>query len=90
VIKKVKKNKRFKRLNGTLKNSTESALDKYFKTLNGTKPDNLYNLVIKEVEAPLLKKIMEYTENNQTQASKILGINRTTLRTKLKEYKLIK
>ena len=90
MIKKVKKNKRSKRLNGTLKNSTEFALDKYFKTLNGTKPDNLYNLVIKEVEAPLLKKIMEYTENNQTQASKILGINRTTLRTKLKEYKLIK
>ena len=90
MIKKVKKNNRFKRLNGPLKNSTESALDKYFKTLNGTKPDNLYNLVIKEVEAPLMKKIMEYTENNQTQASKILGINRTTLRTKLKEYKLIK
>ena len=90
MIKKVKKLKRSKRLNGTLKNSTESALEKYFKTLNGTKPDNLYNLVIKEVEAPLMKKIMEYTKNNQTQASKILGINRTTLRTKLKEYKLIK
>ena len=90
MIKKVKKLKRSKRLNGTLKNSTESALEKYFKTLNGTKPDNLYNLVIKEVEAPLMKKIMEYTENNQTQASKILGINRTTLRTKLKAYKLIK
>jgi len=90
VIKKVKKLKRSKRLNGTLKNSTESALEKYFKTLNGTKPDNLYNLVIREVEAPLMKKIMEYTKNNQTQASKILGINRTTLRTKLKEYKLIK
>jgi Fis family transcriptional regulator, factor for inversion stimulation protein len=90
VIKKVKKLKRSKRLNGTLKNSTESALEKYFKTLNGTKPDNLYNLVIREVEAPLMKKIMEYTENNQTQASKILGINRTTLRTKLKAYKLIK
>lgn len=90
MIKKVKKLKRSKRLNGTLKNSTESALEKYFKTLNGTKPDNLYNLVIREVEAPLMKKIMEYTENNQTQASKILGINRTTLRTKLKAYKLIK
>ena len=90
MIKKVEKLKRSKRLNGTLKNSTESALEKYFKTLNGTKPDNLYNLVIKEVEAPLMKKIMEYTENNQTQASKTLGINRTTLRTKLKEYKLIK
>ena len=61
MIKKVKKLKRSKRLNGTLKNSTESALEKYFKTLNGTKPDNLYNLVIKEVEAPLMKKIMEYT-----------------------------
>ena len=90
MIKKVKKLKRSKRLNGTLKNSTESALEKYFKTLNGTKPDNLYNLVIREVEAPLMKKIMEYTENNQTQASKILGINRTTLRTKFKAYKLIK
>ena len=60
-----------------------------YKTLNGHKPINLYKFVIKEVERPLMKEVMKYTENNQSEAAKILGINRTTLRNKLKEYKII-
>ena len=84
-----KNNKKNQKLNGSLNHSTETALKKYFKTLNGHKPINLYKFVIKEVERPLMKEIMKYTENNQSEAAKILGINRTTLRNKLKEYKII-
>ena len=84
-----KNNKKNQKLNGSLNLSTESALKKYFKTLNGHKPINLYKFVIKEVERPLMKEVMKYTENNQSEAAKILGINRTTLRNKLKQYKII-
>ncbi len=84
-----KNNKKNQKLNGSLNHSTETALKKYFKTLNGHKPINLYKFVIKEVERPLMKEVMKYTENNQSKSAKILGINRTTLRNKLKQYKII-
>ena len=84
-----KNNKKNQKLNGSLNHTTQTALKKYFKTLNGHKPINLYKFVIKEVERPLMKEVMKYTENNQSEAAKILGINRTTLRNKLKQYKII-
>ena len=57
---------------------TEEALDQYFETLNGDRPGDLYDLVIGEVERPLFKA-----------AAGILGINRGTLRKKLRTYSLI-
>jgi len=69
---------------------TEDALDQYFTTLNGDRPGELYNLVIGEVERPLFKAVMDYTQGNQSQAAGILGINRGTLRKKLRTYLLIK
>jgi len=74
--------------NKPLRSLTEEALSKYFKDLNGTQPKNLYDFVMSEVEAPLLQTVMDYTEGNQTLASDILGINRATLRKKLKQYRL--
>ena len=74
----------------TLKESTETALKEYFKTLNGNAPNDLYNLVINEVELPLIEAVMTFTNKNQSQAANILGINRSTLRKKLKLFELIK
>ncbi len=68
---------------------TEDALDQYFATLNGDRPGDLYELVIGEVERPLFKAVMDYTQGNQSQAAGILGINRGTLRKKLRTYSLI-
>lgn len=68
---------------------TEDALGQYFATLNGDRPGDLYELVMGEVERPLFKAVMEYTDGNQSQAAGILGINRGTLRKKLKTYSLI-
>ena len=67
----------------------EDALKTYFSTLNGDRPGDLYDLVMQEVERPLFKAVMEYTDGNQSQAADILGINRGTLRKKLKTYALI-
>lgn len=67
---------------------TDEALQEYFRSLNGQRPGKLYSLVIGEVEKPLLRNVLEYTNGNQSEAAEILGINRGTLRKKLKAYKL--
>jgi len=74
--------------NRLLSDFTEDALRSYFKNLNGHKPANIYKLVMGEVEPPLLASVMDYTNGNQTLASEMLGINRATLRKKLKQYRL--
>ncbi len=68
---------------------TDKALSHYFKNLNGYKPAELYQLVIGEVEKPLFRTVMNYTGGNQSEAAEILGINRGTLRKKLKIYKML-
>jgi Fis family transcriptional regulator len=69
---------------------TEDALNQYFANLNGDRPGDLYDLVMGEVERPLFKAVLDYTDGNQSQAAGILGINRGTLRKKLKSYSLIR
>ena len=61
----------------------------YLRELDGQISTDVYQMVLAEVEAPLLKEIMAYTRNNQTKASIMLGLNRGTLRKKLKQYGLI-
>jgi Fis family transcriptional regulator len=68
----------------------EQALKDYFRTLNGHRPGDLYEMVIGEVERPLLKTVLDYTEGNQSQAADILGINRGTLRKKLRQHGLLR
>lgn len=69
---------------------TEDALENYFAALNGDRPGDLYDLVIGEVERPLFKAVLDFTDGNQSQAAGILGINRGTLRKKLRTYSLIR
>jgi Fis family transcriptional regulator len=74
--------------NKLLSNLTDECLHNYFQSLNGHKPGDLYQLVIGEVEKPLFRAVLGYTHGNQSEAAEILGINRGTLRKKLKDYKL--
>ncbi len=71
-----------------LRKLTEDALSTYFANLNGHSPADLYGLVLREVEQPLLKAVLDYTDGNQSRAADILGINRGTLRKKLKLHGL--
>ena len=71
-----------------LNKCVREALEDYFKHLDGHKTTNLYTLVLEEIEQPLFKLVMQYTKNNQSNAAIILGINRGTLRKKIKQYKL--
>ena len=69
-----------------LRSQAAEALQGYFETLNGHNPAHLYNLVMREVEEPLFQVVMTHVHGNQSRAATILGINRGTLRKKLKEF----
>lgn len=72
-----------------LREAVETAMRRYFEHLDGSQATDLYAMVMAEVEAPLLACVMEHTEGNQTRAADVLGLNRGTLRKKLKLYGII-
>jgi Fis family transcriptional regulator len=61
-------------------------LDGYFRDLDGEKPGAIYNMVIGCVERPLIEVVMHRVGGNQTQAAELLGMNRNTLRKKIRQY----
>ncbi len=73
----------------SLRHCVERAMEEYFSHLDGQTCTDLYQLVQQEVEDPLLSAVMKYTRNNQSKASEMLGLNRGTLRKKLKLYDLL-
>ena len=73
----------------TLRDSVEIAMRNYFDHLDGQEVTNVHQMVLTEVEAPMLEAVMRYCRDNQTKASKVLGLNRGTLRKKLKQYGLL-
>lgn len=72
-----------------LREAVEAAMRRYFEHLDGSQASDLYAMVMAEVEAPLLACVLEHTDGNQTRAADVLGLNRGTLRKKLKLYGLI-
>jgi Fis family transcriptional regulator, factor for inversion stimulation protein len=66
------------------------SLDGYFRDLRGVEPGNMYDMMVRVVEKPLLEVVMQHAENNQSRAAEWLGLNRNTLRKKLVEHKLAK
>ena len=71
-----------------LRTYVRDAIENYFAELDGHETKGLYRMVLSEVEAPLLEAVMHYTRGNHTKAADLLGINRGTLRKKLKQYNL--
>jgi len=73
----------------TLRHSVEQTLESYFAQLDGQMVTDLYELFLSEVEAPLLQSVLKETGNNQSKTAAMLGLNRGTLRKKLKKYGLL-
>ena len=73
----------------TIRCCVENALRNYFSHLDGHPASDIYQMVLTEVEAPLLEVVLEHTRNNQLRAAEVLGLNRGTLRKKLKQYNLL-
>jgi Fis family transcriptional regulator len=62
------------------------AIEGYFKDLDGERARGVYDMVINCVEKPLLESVLHRVQGNQTHAAEMLGINRNTLRKKMKAH----
>lgn len=65
------------------------SLNRYFKDLDGEPPAGIHAMVIHAVEKPLIAYILDRAEGNQTRAAELLGINRNTLRKKMRDHGLL-
>jgi Fis family transcriptional regulator, factor for inversion stimulation protein len=61
-------------------------MKQYFNDLDGEHATNIYDMVVANVERPLLEVVMHHAEGNQTRAAELLGLNRNTLRKKLTQH----
>ena len=71
-----------------LREQVEQALEHYFRHLDGHQPSNLYRMVVDEIEPPLLNAALRFTGGNQSLAAEILGLDRSTLRKKLRYHQI--
>ena len=76
--------------NGKLSSSVEKHIKRYF-DLHGDSlpPPGLYNRILKEIELPLIALSLSATRGNQIKTSELLGINRNTLRKKIKDLDIV-
>lgn len=74
---------------GGLGQAVEIAVREFMETLDGEGTTDFYTLVLTEVEEPLLRVVLEYCGGNQSRASDLLGLNRGTLRKKLRQHNLL-
>ena len=72
-----------------LHDEVKKAVESYLMHLNGENTTNMYEIFLHELERPLLVTVMRHTRNNQSKAAQMLGLNRGTLRTKLKTHVLL-
>jgi Fis family transcriptional regulator len=72
-----------------LRDSAAEAIAHFLSTLDGEACSDLYDMVLHQVEEPLLRAVLDYTQQNQSHASAMLGLNRGTLRKKLRQYGLL-
>jgi Fis family transcriptional regulator len=68
--------------------TVRKSLERYFKDLDGERPRSIYDMVLKNVEKPMLETVLDKAAGNQTIAAEMLGINRNTLRKKIQQHKI--
>lgn len=72
--------------NQNIEECIRASLENYFRDLGGETPCNMYDMLLRLVEKPLLDVVMQHAANNQSKASQWLGLNRNTLRKKLLDH----
>jgi Fis family transcriptional regulator len=71
-----------------LADCVKRSLERYFKDMDGEKPTSIYEMVLKNVEKPMIETVLGRAEGNQTLAAEMLGINRATLRKKMQQLRI--
>ncbi len=74
--------------NNSLSDHVTQMLEVYFNTLEEQHACDVYEMVLQQVEKPMIEFVLEQTQNNQSQAANILGMNRNTLKKKIQKYKV--
>jgi Fis family transcriptional regulator len=69
-----------------LRKNVQAAIRRYLEDMGQSQPESLYRVLMAEVEPPLIEEVLRYTNGNQSQTARILGMTRNTLRTKLSRY----
>ena len=64
------------------------SLERYFKDMDGEKPTSIYEMVLKNIERPMIETVLGHAKGNQTLAAEMLGINRNTLRSKMQQLRI--
>lgn len=73
----------------TINKSVQESVEEYLQMMGDESVSGLYEMVLSEVEVSLLRSVLVFTNHNQSQSAEILGLNRGTLRKKLRKYHLL-
>jgi len=69
-----------------LSSCVRRVMKQYFKDLDGESPIDVYDMVLVNIEKPMLEVVLSHVQGNQTRAAELLGLNRNTLRKKLHQH----
>lgn len=72
----------------TIEDVLKRNLQKHLSKMKHVDNGNLHETVIHLVEDPLIRMVLSETKGNQIKASEMLGLNRNTLRKKIKEFRI--
>ncbi len=73
----------------SLRENVAEVIRHYFSSLKGEEPRHVYDFFLDEIEEPLFVVVMKYVRGNQSEAARLLGLSRGTLRTKLKKFGML-
>jgi Fis family transcriptional regulator len=71
-----------------LADCVKRSLERYFKDMDGEKPTSIHDMVLRNVEKPMIELVLLHAKGNQSLAAEMLGINRNTLRKKMQQLRI--
>jgi len=71
-----------------LADTVRRALERYFRDMDGEQPSGIYDMVLKNVEKPMIETVLGKAQGNLTLAAAMLGIDRNTLRKKMQQLRI--
>ena len=71
-----------------LADCVKRSLERYFKDMDGEKPTSIYEMVLKNIEKPMIETVLGKAQGNQSLAAAMLGVTRNTLRKKMQQLRI--